>query len=134
MAKTKKRPKPSPSKKPAAATNEDGNDQQQEDEVGWSSIPGKRLRVDIADTSATAAATGRRRGGGASSPGSDDDDNGEFNTDKWMSQHYDEESDNEQRNQQADSDLFDPDPRARTNKFDAGSKLAGANDDGMFMR
>jgi ATP-dependent RNA helicase DDX24/MAK5 len=115
----KKRTKARP-KKP---TSEDGNDQQQE-EVGWASIPGKRLKVDIADTSAAAVA-GR---GDAS-----DDDDDEFNTDKWMSQHYDEESDNDQLNQQADADLFDPDPHAKTNKYDAGSKLEGANDDGMFM-
>ena len=94
-------------------------------EVGWASIPGERLDVDIAATDETTNAA-------AATP--TDDGNGEFDADKWASQHYDEESDDGGNDHAGDLDLFDPDPIAKTNKYDAGSKLEGANDAGMFLR
>ncbi|KAL9188677.1 hypothetical protein ACHAXT_007055 [Thalassiosira profunda] len=91
----------------------------------WASVPGQRLDVDIADDAPVAAA--------AAAPASDADDGvgDEFDTAKWASKHYDGEDSGGEGD--ADADLFDPDPGARTNLYDAGSKLDGANDAGMFM-
>lgn len=100
--------------KPPAADEEEGN--------GWAAIPGKRLDVDIADNDGTKAAV---------------DSEDEFNIRKWTSRHYDDESDGDNERttfQTAESDLFDPDPDAKTNKFDGGSKVEGADDFGMFVR
>lgn len=132
--------------------NDVGGDGEQE--VGWASIPGKRLDVDIANSAAdggpiptpvdTRSTThhprSKKRPHSSTQKttttlqeqgeeASEEDD--EFNIRKWTSQHYDQENDDEEFD---DDDLFDPDPRNKTNKFDAGSKMDGANDDGMFLR
>ncbi|KAL7542886.1 hypothetical protein ACHAXR_013188 [Thalassiosira sp. AJA248-18] len=120
-----KKRKTKPRTKPTTGSSQGNGDDQEV--VGWASIPGKRLDVDIADSSDNAAAVD------ATTAAAADDEDDEFNTDKWTSQHYDEESDDERVFQQAESDLFDPDPGAKTNLFDAGNKLDGANDAGMFL-
>ena len=70
---------------------------------------------------------------------SDDDDDDSFdddaflNTANWTSQHY-EIDDDEAFHKTAETEFWDPDPKARSNKFDATAKMDGANDDGMFLR
>ena len=97
-------------------------------ESAWSSIPGHRLTVDIADKQSTAATEHQE---------SDDDDSFDddafLNTANWTSQHY-EIDDDEAFHKTAETEFWDPDPKARSNKFDATAKMDGANDDGMFLR
>eukprot|EP00581_Thalassiosira_minuscula_P028551 CAMPEP_0183749982 /NCGR_PEP_ID=MMETSP0739-20130205/727_1 /TAXON_ID=385413 /ORGANISM="Thalassiosira miniscula, Strain CCMP1093" /LENGTH=1043 /DNA_ID=CAMNT_0025985887 /DNA_START=14 /DNA_END=3145 /DNA_ORIENTATION=+ len=127
----------------------------------WSSIPGTRLDVDIATTddgihhSSQTSKSKKKQNRKRPHPSkhlsisndninASDDDNpndgensdDQFHSDKWKSSHYDsDEDDNFQHHDddEAERDLFDPEPDARTNKFDAGSKLEGANDAGMFL-
>ena len=75
---------------------------------GWSSIPGQKLSVDIAPSSAV-----------------EDEIN---DISKWKSPHYnlDDDGDN---NSAASKDLYDPDPRAESNRFNVEE---GAGDFGMF--
>ena len=96
----------------------------------WASVPGRRLDVDIADDAPVAAAAQAPAEAASAHIAADDGD--EFDTAKWASKHYDGEDSGGEGD--ADADLFDPDPGARTNLYDAGSKLDGANDAGMFMR
>ena len=90
---------------------------------GWSSIPGKRLDIDLKE-----------------SPPSNDID--EFDTSKWTSRHYDNNNGNDdddaahhhEEAQFDNEDLYNPDPLDNTNRFDSEFGLEGANDAGMFLR
>eukprot|EP00984_Skeletonema_dohrnii_P033816 scaffold31647_cov89-Skeletonema_dohrnii-CCMP3373.AAC.1 len=122
MAKnTPKRKRPRPTSAAAADGSASGG------ESAWSSIPGHRLTVDIADKQSTAATEHQE---------SDDDDSFDddafLNTAKWTSQHY-EIDDDEAFHKTAETEFWDPDPKAKSNKFDATAKMDGANDDGMFL-
>jgi len=122
MAKnTPKRKRPRPTSAAAADGGASGG------ESAWSSIPGHRLTVDIADKQSTAATEHQE---------SDDDDSFDddafLNTAKWTSQHY-EIDDDEAFHKTAETEFWDPDPKAKSNKFDATAKMDGANDDGMFL-
>ena len=102
----------------------------------WSSIPGHRLTVDIADKPNTGSAAAAQH---QESDNDDDDDNDSFdddaflNTTNWTSQHFEIEDD-EAFHKTAETEFWDPDPKAKSNKFDATAKIDGANDDGMFLR
>ena len=127
------------------------DDQQQKHQIGWSTIPGRRLAVDIADnhkpsssdSGGVAAAKKEHHhnnNGDSSDDGSfnhhskdEDDDEAYLNTTNWTSHHYEYE-DTETFNKTAESEFWDPNPMAPSNKFDVGSKVVGANDDGMFLR
>lgn len=119
--------------------DDEGNDQQQD--VGWSAIPGKRLPVDIANDDENDNATRshlkagkkRTRPTVAAPSHANEPKDDEFATENWTSNHYDDSDGEDSINQAHDEDLFDPDPLSRKNKFDAGSKLEGANDAGMFL-
>ena len=69
----------------------------------------------------------------------DDDDNDSFdddaflNTTNWTSRHFDDDDD-EAFHKTAETEFWDPDPNAKSNKFDATAKMDGAHDDGMFLR
>ena len=132
-----------------AAKAKDLGQSSSDEAIGWSSIPGKRLDVDIANTVAAAPSAAPTANGHTTTKNkkrhradnSDEDDvsssSDQYNVEKWTSQHYDHEDDGESDDgweENADKDLFDPDPLDKTNKFDAGSKLDGANDAGMFFR
>jgi len=110
--------------------------------TSWTSIPGKRLHVDIS---------------GSDRPPQDLEHETE-DLSKWTSRHYDDDYDfdgdgdyqtnhnntNDSKKKKnknsssstktihAEDDLFDPDPHAPTNKFDSRSKFEGAHDAGMF--
>ncbi len=131
--------------------------QQKQEKIGWSTIPGRRLAVDIADShkkasssdSGVAAASVKKEhqhhhSGDSSSDdddsfnnnhhhSEDDDYEAYLNTTNWTSQHYEYE-DTETFNKTAESEFWDPNPLAASNKFDVGSKVVGASDDGMFLR
>ncbi len=103
-------------------------------ESAWSSIPGHRLTVDIADKQNTGGAAAEKE-----HQESDDDDDDSFdddaflNTTNWTSQHY-EIDDDEAFHKTAETEFWDSDPKAKSNKFDATAKIDGAHDDGMFLR
>jgi len=88
-------------------------------------VPGKRLDVDIADGDDEDAPAAN---GGGDGPTKGEEEDEFFDAERWTSRHYDEGSDG-----LVEADLFDPDPVAKTNAYDAGSKLDGANDAGMFL-
>lgn len=121
----RKRPRPA-----SAADNTVGGG-----ESAWSSIPGHRLTVDIADKQNTGGAAVAKE----HQESDDDDDNDSFdddaflNTTNWTSQHY-EIDDDEAFHKTAETEFWDPDPKAKSNKFDATAKIDGAHDDGMFLR
>ena len=101
-------------------------------ESAWSSIPGQRLSVDIADKQSAAAVAKEHQ----ESDNDDDDsfdDDAFLNTTNWASQHY-EIDDDEAFHKTAETEFWDPDPNAKSNKFDATAKMDGAHDDGMFLR
>ena len=132
MAK-KKRQRPT-----ASTTTEDVDDDDQQ-RVGWSSIPGKRLDVDLKnkdDEQKLPSKGGKKKRPHptASKPTKDnntlgDDDEDEFNNlEKWTSQHYDNDS------LEDDTDLYNLDDKFDvSNKYD-GSMIDGSNDAGMFLR
>jgi len=99
-------------------------------ESAWSSIPGQRLSVDIADKQSAAAVAKEHQ----ESDNDDDDsfDDAFLNTTNWTSQHY-EIDDDEAFHKTAETEFWDPDPNAKSNKFDATAKMDGAHDDGMFL-
>lgn len=72
---------------------------------GWSSIPGEKLSVDINPNART--------------------ENDTNDISKWTSPHYNIEDDDSA----ASRDLYDPDPRAQSNRFNVEE---GAGDFGMF--
>ena len=104
-------------------------------ESAWSSIPGQRLSVDIAHKSGASAAAVKEH----QESDYDDDDNDSFdddaflNTTNWTSRHFDDD-DEEAFHKTAETEFWDPDPNAKSNKFDATAKMDGAHDDGMFLR
>ena len=109
-------------------------------ESSWSSIPGHRLTVDIGagekqGVTVAAAAAAPVKGHQESDVSDDDsfDDDAFLNTSNWTSQHY-EIDDDEAFHKTAESEFWDPNPNAKSNKFDAAAKLDGAHDDGMFLR
>jgi hypothetical protein len=146
-------------KRPQQQQDDDDQQQQQQQQhdqqmIGWSTIPGRRLAVDIADnhkpsssdSGGVAAASAKKEhhhhhNGDSSDDDSfnhhskdeDDDDEAYLNTTNWTSSHYEYE-DTETFNKTAESEFWDPNPMAASNKFDVGSKVVGANDDGMFLR
>ncbi len=102
------------------------------EESAWSSIPGHRLSVDIADKQNAAAAVEKEHQESDDDADSFDDD-AFLNTTNWTSQHY-EIDDDEAFHKTAETEFWDPDPKAKSNKFDATAKIDGAHDDGMFLR
>lgn len=105
-------------------------------DLGWSSIPGRRLAVDIADknTGGVVRDTVKEHRQNESDDDDNSFDNDDFlNTSNWTSQHYELE-DGDAFNKTAESEFWDPDPKAKSNKFDAGAKMEGAHEDGMFLR
>ena len=146
-----------PKRKRPQQQHDDVQQQNQQQQIGWSTIPGRRLAVDIADnhkpsssdSGGVAAAKKehhhRNHHNGDSSSDDDDsfnhhsededdnDDEAYLNTTNWTSSHYEYE-DTETFNKTAESEFWDPNPNATSNKFDVGSKVVGANDDGMFLR
>ena len=112
-----KRKRPRPSSSSAATADGSGGDS------SWSSIPGHRLTVDIADKQKTAAVKEHQ----------ESDDDAFLNTTNWTSQHYDIDDD-EAFLKTAETEFWDADPKARSNKFDSAAKVDGVNDDGMFLR
>lgn len=120
-----KRKRPRPASSAADSTVGGG-------ESAWSSIPGHRLTVDIADKQSTGAAVAKEH---HESDHDDDsfDDDAFLNTTNWTSQHY-EIDDDEAFHKTAETEFWDPDPKAKSNKFDATAKIDGAHDDGMFLR
>ena len=108
-------------------------------ESAWSSIPGQRLSVDIADKQnadgASAAVAKEHQESDNDDIDDDDsfDDDAFLNTTNWTSQHY-EIDDDEAFHKTAETEFWDPDPNAKSNKFDATAKMDGAHDDGMFLR
>lgn len=126
-------------KRPRPASTADGT--ANGGESAWSSIPGQRLSVDIADKQnnkggASAAAVNEHQ----ESDYDNDDDNDSFdddaflNTTNWTSRHFDDDDDDEAFHKTAETEFWDPDPNAKSNKFDATAKMDGAHDDGMFLR
>ena len=128
MAKRKQRKQQRQTANPASEANEEGHS---DEALEWSSIPGKRIHADIADGVALADAHSAKNIAHDSND-SDDSSTDQFNIQKWNSEHYDREDD--EWDEKADNDLFNPDPHDRTNKFDPGSKFDGANDAGVFLR
>lgn len=127
-------------KRPRPASTADGTTANG-GESAWSSIPGQRLSVDIADKQnnkggASAAAVNEHQ----ESDYDNDDDNDSFdddaflNTTNWTSRHFDDDDDDEAFHKTAETEFWDPDPNAKSNKFDATAKMDGAHDDGMFLR
>jgi len=123
----------------STATDEDVDDDQR---VGWSSIPGKRLEVDLKNKDDDAEQQLLpSKGGKKKRPhpttskhtkdntqyGIEDED--EFNNlEKWTSHHYDNDS------LEDDTDLYNLDDKFDvSNKYD-GSMVDGSNDAGMFLR
>jgi len=127
MAKRKQRKQQRQTANPASEANEEGHS---DEALEWSSIPGKRIHADIADGVALADAHSAKNIAHDSND-SDDSSTDQFNIQKWNSEHYDREDD--EWDEKADNDLFNPDPHDRTNKFDPGNKFDGANDAGVFL-
>ena len=121
----------------ATTTTEDVDDDDQH-RVGWSSIPGKRLDVDLKnkdDENEQQLPKGGKKkrphptSNHTKNSSQSIEDEDEFNNlDKWTSQHYDNDS------LQDDTDLYNLDDKFDvTNKYD-GSMIDGSNDAGMFLR
>lgn len=123
------------------------HDDPQQQMIGWSTIPGRRLDVDIADSHKKASDSGvavakkehhhhhsdSSDDDSFNNSDSEDDDEDYLNTTNWTSSHYEDE-DTEKFNKTAEAEFWDPNPKAASNKFDVGAKVVGANDDGMFLR
>ena len=130
MAK-KKRQRPT-----ATSTTTEDVDDDDEQRVVWSSIPGKRLEVDLKnkdDDELLPSKGGKKKRphptSSTSKPTSDNKDEDEFNNlEKWTSQHYDNDS------LEDDTDLYNLDDKFDvSNKYD-GTMIDGSNDAGMFLR
>jgi len=133
MAK-KKRQRPT-----TATTSIEDVDDDDQQRVGWSSIPGKRLEVDLKnkDDEQLPSKGGKKKrphptttkhtkhGPQCSIEKEEDEFN---NLEKWTSHHYDNDS------LEDDTDLYNLDDKFdTTNKYD-GSMVDGSNDAGMFLR
>ena len=120
--------------------NDDGGERER---LGWASVPGTKLDVDIANindddfskkkksTHSPVHSSNHTKGTSSSSAAAadqDDDDDEKYDTSKWKSYHYDNEELND------DTDLYNPDRLDNSNKFDVGGLMEGANDAGMFLR
>ena len=133
MAK-KKRQRPT-----ATSTTTEDVDDDDEQRVGWSSIPGKRLEVDLKnkddDEQLPSKGGKKKRPHPTTSKPTNDspqygiNDEDEFNNlEKWTSHHYDNDS------LEDDTDLYNLDDKFDvSNKYD-GSMIDGSNDAGMFLR
>ena len=116
--------------------NDDGGERER---LGWASVPGTKLDVDIANINddfskkkkkaihSTVHSSNHTKGTAAAAD-QDDDDDEKYDTSKWKSYHYDNEELND------DTDLYNPDRLDNSNKFDVGGLMEGANDAGMFLR
>ena len=115
------------------------NDGGESERLGWASVPGTKLDVDIANINddfskkkkkaihSTVHSSNHTKGTAAAAD-QDDDDDEKYDTSKWKSYHYDNEELND------DTDLYNPDRLDNSNKFDVGGLMEGANDAGMFLR
>ena len=114
----------------SSTSTEDVDDQNR---VGWTSIPGKRLEVDLKnkddDEQLPSKGGKKKRPHPTSKPTISSDNEDEFNNlEKWTSQHYDNDS------LEDDTDLYNLDDKFDgSNKYD-GSMIDGSNDAGMFLR
>ena len=120
------------------------NDCGESERLGWASVPGTKLDVDIANindddfskkkkrTHSTVHSSNHTKGGtppfAAAAAADQEDDDEKYDTSKWKSYHYDNEELND------DTDLYNPDRLDNSNKFDVGGLMEGANDAGMFLR
>ena len=121
------------------------NDGGERERLGWASVPGTKLDVDIANindddfskkkkkrTHSTVHSSNHTKGGtppfAAEAAADQEDDDEKYDTSKWKSYHYDNEELND------DTDLYNPDRLDNSNKFDVGGLMEGANDAGMFLR
>ena len=114
------------------------NDGGESERLGWASVPGTKLDVDIANINddfskkkkkaihSTVHSSNHAKGTAVAAEQEDDDE--KYDTSKWKSYHYDNEEVND------DTDLYNPDRLDNSNKFDVGGLMEGANDAGMFLR
>ena len=120
--------------------NHDGGGHERERNLGWASIPGTKLHVDIANMNDVEHSKKKKKkrtihsssnhtnDKSAAADQDEEEDDEKYDTSKWKSYHYDNEELND------DTDLYNPDRLDNSNKFDVGGLMEGANDAGMFLR
>jgi len=128
--------------RPISSTTTEDVDADNQERVGWSSIPGKRLEVDLKNKDDNDEQLLPSKGGKKKRPhptkskptkdsplyGIEKEDDEFNNLDKWTSHHYDNDS------LEDDTDLYNLDDKFDvSNKYD-GSMIDGSNDAGMFLR